>query len=74
MNLPLSSGQLPQCLVSSKYRICSETFLTEPGGSSCIPTLFFDASVDALRVCDTSLIFLFFTEQVTFLGYSENGL
>ena len=50
----LFSVQFEQCLGSSKYRICCETFSTEMGHSSCIATLFFDFSVHALCVCDTS--------------------
>ena len=46
----LSKAQFDQCLGSSKYRICSETFPTEMGHSSCIATLFFDSSVDTLSV------------------------
>ena len=65
----LSEAQFNQCLGSSKYRICSETFPTEMGHSSCIATLFFDSSVDALSVCDTSLVSLPSTEQATNLGF-----
>ena len=65
----LSEAQFNQCLGSSKYRICSETFQTEMGHSSCIATLFFDSSVDALSVCDTSLVSLPSTEQATNLGF-----
>ena len=65
----LSAAHFDQCLGSSKYRICSETFPTELGHSSCIATLFFDSSVDALSVCDTSLVSLPSTEQATNLGF-----
>ena len=49
----LSKDQFEQCLGSSKYRICSETFPTELGHSSCIATLFFDTPLEALSVCET---------------------
>ena len=39
------------------------------GHSSCMATLFFDSSVDALSVCDTSLVSLPSTEQATNLGF-----
>ena len=39
------------------------------GHSSCIATLFFESSVDALSVCDTSLVSLPSTEQATNLGF-----
>ena len=65
----LSEAQFEQCLGSSKYRICAETFPTEMGHSSCIATLFFDSSVDALSVCDTSLVSLPSNEQATNLGF-----
>ena len=65
----LSAAQFEQCLGSSKYRICAETFPTEMGHSSCIATLFFDSSVDARSVCDTSLVSLPSTEQATNLGF-----
>ena len=66
----LSEAQFEQCLGSSKYRYCAETFPTEVGHSSCIATLFFDSSVDALSVCDTSLVSLPSTEQATNLGFA----
>ena len=64
----LSKAQFDQCLGSSKYRTCSETFPTEMRHYSCFATLFFDSSVDALSVCDTSLVSLPSTEQAKNLG------
>ena len=52
----LSKDQFEQCLGSSKYRICSKTFTTELGHSSCIASLFFDTSLEALSVCETNII------------------
>ena len=42
----LSKDQFEQCLGSSKYRVCSETFPTELGHSSCI----------AMRLCFLTLV------------------
>ena len=65
----LSRDQFEQCLGSSKYRICSETFPTELGHSSCIATLFFDTPLEALSVCETNIISLHSPEQASNLGY-----
>ena len=54
------AAQFGQCLGSSKCWICSERRLTEIGRSSCVVTLFFEASVDAPSVGETSLGFLEF--------------
>ena len=50
------------------YRLSSETFPTEMGHSSCVATLFFDSSVDALSVCDTSFVSVPTTELAINLG------
>ena len=65
----LSAKQLEQCLSSSKYRICSEVFPIEMGHSSCIATLYCFNTIDALAVCETSILSLPTTEQATNLGF-----
>ena len=65
----LSTEQFEHCLGSSKYRICSETFSTEIGHSSCIATLYSFNTIEALAVCDTSVISLPSVEHATNLGF-----
>ena len=65
----LSKDQFEQCPGSFKYRICSETFPTELGHSSCIASLFFDTPLEALSVCETYITSLPSPEQASNLGY-----
>ena len=54
----LSQKQLEKCLGSSRYRICHEAIPTGLQHSSCLTTLFFETSIDALSVCATETVFL----------------
>ena len=64
----LSEDQFEHCLGSSKYRICSEAFPTQIGHPSCVATLYFFSTIDALAVCDTTIT-LPSIEQATNLGF-----
>ena len=59
----LSQKQLEKCLGSSRYRICHEAIPTGLQHSSCLTTLFFETSIDALSVCATETVFLPTLEQ-----------
>ena len=65
----LSEEQFEHCLGSSKYRICSEAFPAQIGHPSCIATLYFFSPIDALAVCETTVITLPSIEQATNLGF-----
>ena len=61
----LSKDQLGKCLGSSNYRICHETIPTEMGHSSCLASLFFGTTMDALVTCPTENVI----EAAENLGY-----
>ena len=65
----LSKFQLGKCLGSSNYRICHETIPTELGHSSCLATLFFGTTLDALVTCPTENVVLPVIEAAENLGY-----
>ena len=65
----LSKDQLGKCLGSSNYRICHETIPTELGHSSCLATLFFGTTMDALVTCPTENVVLPVIEAAENLGY-----
>ena len=65
----LSQKQLEKCRGSSRYRICHEAIPTDLQHSSCLATLFFGTSIDALSVCATETVFLLTLEQAETLGY-----
>ena len=65
----LSAEQFEHCLVSSRYRICSESVPLEKGHSSCLATLYSSTASEALAVYDTTIVQLSAIEQATILGY-----
>ena len=66
---PISQAQLEKCIGSTAYQICHENIATEMGYSSCLATLFFQGTLEALKVCETHKIFLPAREQAYNLGY-----
>ena len=66
----LSEEQFEHCLGSSKHRICSEAFPAQVGHPFCTTKLyFFYSPIDALAVCETTVITLPSIEQATNLGF-----
>ena len=52
----LTEYDLSRCIGSSRYQICLDMIATETGHGSCLATLFFKGSVEALQICDTEQI------------------
>ena len=65
----VTRDQLDKCIGSSRYRICHETLATENKDSSCLATLYFEKSIDALKVCDTVPVPQPLKVKATNLGY-----
>ena len=65
----LTEFDLSRCIGSSRYQICLDMIATETGHGSCLATLFFRGSVDALQICDTEQIALPATEKAENLGF-----
>ena len=68
-SIPLSASQFEQCLGSSRYRICHQAVATQPSHGSCLATLFFKTTIEAIRECETEVIFLPNQVQARNLGY-----
>ena len=68
-SIPLSADQFEQCLGSSRYRICHQAIATQPSHGSCLATLFFKTTIEAIRECETEVIFLPNQVQARNLGY-----
>ena len=68
-SIPLSAGQFEQCLGLSRYRICHQAVATQPSHGSCLATLFFKTTIEAIRECETAVIFLPNPVQARNLGY-----
>ena len=64
----LTEYDLSRCIGSSHYQICLHMIATETGHGSCLATLFFKGSVEALQICDTEQIALPATEKAENLG------
>ena len=58
-----------QCIGSSRYQICLDMIATETGHGSCLATLFFKGSVEALQISDTEHNALPATEKAENLGF-----
>ena len=65
----LTEYDLSRCIGSSRYQICLEMIATETGHGSCLATLFFKGSVEALQICDTEQIALPATEKAENLRF-----
>ena len=65
----LTEYDLSRCIGSSRYQICLDMIATETGHGSCLATLFFKGSVEALQICDTEQIALPATEKADNLGF-----
>ena len=68
-SIPLSADQFEQRLGSSRYRICHQAVATQPSHGSCLDTLFFKTTIEAIRECETEVIFLPNQVQARNLGY-----
>ena len=65
----LTEYDLSRCIGSSRYQICLDMSATETGHGSCLATLFFKGSVEALQICDTEQIALPATKTAENLGF-----
>ena len=65
----LTEYDLSRCIGSSRYQICLDMIATETGHGSCLATLFFKGSVEALQICVTEQIALPATEKADNLGF-----
>ena len=65
----LTEYDLSRCIGSSRYQICLDMIATEAGHGSCLATLFFKGSAEALQICDTEQIALPATEKAENLGF-----
>ena len=68
-SIPLTVSQFEQCLGSSRYRICHQAVATQPSHGSCLATLFFRSSLEAIRECEMEVIYLPNQVQAQNLGY-----
>ena len=64
----LSEYDLSRCIGSTRYEICVDMIATEAGHESCLATLYFKDSVEALQNCETEQLLLS-TEKTENLGY-----
>ena len=58
----LTEYDLSRCIGSNRYQICLDIIATEAGHESCLATLYFKDSVEALQTCETEQIVLLSTE------------
>ena len=65
----LTDYDLSRCIGSSRYQICLDMIATETGHGSCLATLFFKGSVEALQICETEQILLPAAEKAENLGF-----
>ena len=65
----LTEYDLSRCIGSSRYQLCLDMIATETGHGSCLATLFFKGSVEALQICDTEQIALPATKKAENLGF-----
>ena len=65
----LTEYDLSRCIGSSRYQICLDMIATETGHGSCLATLFFKGTGEALQICDTEQIALPATEIAGNLGF-----
>ena len=65
----LTEYDLSRCVGSSGCQICLDMIATATGHKSCLATLFFKGSVQALQICDTEQIALPATEKAENLGF-----
>ena len=65
----LTECDLSRCIGSSWYQICLDMVATERGHGSCLATLSFKGSVEALQTGDTDQIALPATEKAENLGF-----
>ena len=68
-SIPLNVSQFEQCLRSSRYRICHQAVATQPNHGSCLATLFFRSSLEAIRECKMEVLYLPNQVQAQNLGY-----
>ena len=65
----LTEYDFGRCIGSSRYQICLDMIATETSHDSCLASLYFKDSVEALTVCETEQIVLSATEKAENLGY-----
>ena len=63
--------QLDKCIGSSRYQICHENMATQMRHSSCLSTLYFKGTLEAMKGCETEKVFLPMREQPVNLGYGD---
>ena len=65
----LTEYDLLRCIGSSRYQLCLDMIATGTGHGSCLATIFFKGSVEALQICNTEQIALPATEKAENLGF-----